>query len=56
MHETTSATSAQILAERFCYRGSVDDWSTISSPSQLNKLLDQFVRFGKQSFYELFPY
>lgn len=45
------------VAERFCYRGSVDDWVTISSPNRLNELIAQFVmHLGRKSFYELFPY
>ena len=45
------------IAERFCHRGSIDDWITISAPDRLNKLVVQFVsHLGKDSFYELFPY
>jgi hypothetical protein len=44
------------MAERFCYRGSVDDWITVSDPECLSKLAKQFVQhLGKDSFYELYP-
>ncbi len=43
------------LAERFCFRGSVDDWITIGGPGGLAELLRQFVKhLGQNSFYDLF--
>lgn len=44
------------MAERFCYRGSIDDWITISEPERLSRLVKQFVlHLGKDSLYELHP-
>lgn len=44
------------MAERFCYRGSIDDWITISDPEYLSQLVKKFVpHLGKDSFYELYP-
>jgi hypothetical protein len=43
------------LAERYCFRGSVDDWIVISAEDALDRLVRQFVRhLGRESFYELF--
>jgi len=43
------------IAERFCYRGSVNDWITIDSYNTLGNLVDKFVKhLGKETFYELF--
>ncbi len=41
--------------ERFCFRGSVDDWISIGSPDTIQKLARKFVKhLGKESLYELF--
>lgn len=44
------------LAERYCFRGSVDDWISIGGPPQkLPALLRAFIKhLGNDSFYELF--
>lgn len=44
------------LAERFCFRGCVDDWIDVGGGlGQLPVLLKEFVRhLGEDSFYELF--
>ena len=44
------------LAERFCFRGSVDDWIDIGGPAQtLPVVLRKFVKhLGKESVFELF--
>ena len=43
------------LPERFCYRGSVEDWIDIGSPDTLPKLLKKFFKhLGKDSLYELY--
>jgi len=48
--------SRYFMAERFCYRGSINDWITISEPEHLSKLVKQFIpHLGKDSFYELCP-
>ncbi len=51
--ETKAQANRQFLAERYCWRGSVDDWIPIGSGS-LNQLLRKFIpHLGKISFYEL---
>ncbi len=44
------------VAERFCFRGSVDDWIGLrqGGPAPLKDLLGKYVKhFGEESFYEL---
>jgi hypothetical protein len=43
------------LAERFCFRGSVDDWIDIGRPAQkLPVVLKRFIKhLGKESIYEV---
>ncbi len=42
-------------SERYCFRGSVDDWISIGLPGKLEKLAGQFLKhLGQESFYELF--
>ena len=41
--------------ERFCYRGSVDDWISIGRPETIKKLAAKyFVHLGRDSFFELY--
>jgi hypothetical protein len=41
--------------ERYCFRGSVEDWISIGEPNQLAKLASKFLKhLGKDSFYELY--
>ena len=41
--------------ERFCFRGSVDDWISIGTPDTIQNLASKFVKhLGKESLYELF--
>jgi hypothetical protein len=44
------------LAERFCFRGSVDDWIDIGGlPKSLPVQLKKFIKhLGKESIYELY--
>ena len=43
------------VAERFCFKGSVDDWININMPDSLENLLKTYLkRLGKDSFYEFF--
>ena len=44
------------LAERFCFRGSVDDWIDIGGfPQKLPVVLKKFIKhLGKESIYELY--
>ena len=40
--------------ERFCFRGSVDDWIELGLPDSLKKLSEEFIQhLGKDSFYDL---
>jgi hypothetical protein len=43
------------VAERYCYRSSVDGWIQIHGPASLESLVRKLVpHLGKDSFYELF--
>lgn len=43
------------IAERYCYRGSVDRWIHIGGPAPLESLARKLVQhLGKDSFYDLF--
>jgi len=43
------------IAERFCYRGSVDDWIYIGKPDSLDALVEEYIKhLGKDSFFELY--
>ena len=43
------------VTERFCFRGSVDDWIHIGGPGTLLSQIHQFVKhLGRESIYELF--
>ena len=45
----------QFAPERYCFRGSVDDWISIGPPDTLEKLAARYLkRLGHDSFYELF--
>ena len=45
----------QFTVERFCHRGSVDDWILLGSEDQLHKLVEKFVpHLGKDSYYDLY--
>ena len=47
--------SRTFTAERFCFRGSVDDWIPIAGPGTLASHVRQFMKhLGQESFYELF--
>ena len=42
------------VTERFCFRGSVDDWIHIGGPGVLTAQIHQFTKhLGRESFYEL---
>lgn len=42
------------MAERFCYRGSIDDWIVIGQSDSLSKLVEKLVpHLSKESFYDL---
>ncbi len=41
--------------ERFCFRGSVDDWISVGPPAKLPELLKKYVKhLGRDSLYDLF--
>ena len=41
--------------ERYCFRGSVDDWISIGPPAPLEKLAAKYLKhLGRESFFELF--
>ncbi|MCD6204152.1 MAG: hypothetical protein J7L22_00645 [Candidatus Marinimicrobia bacterium] len=41
-------------AERYCYRGSIDDWIPIGLPNSLSKLAEKYLRhINKDSYFEL---
>ena len=43
------------IAERFCFRGSVDDWIYIGGPDSLENLLKAYLKhLGQESFYDLY--
>jgi hypothetical protein len=43
-----------LRAERFCFKGSIDDWIMIGLPATLNVLAKEFIRhLGKESFFDL---
>jgi len=43
------------IAERFCFKGSVDDWIFIGGPDSLENLLQSFLKhLGQDSFYDLY--
>jgi len=44
----------KFVAERYCFRGSIDDWIEIGGPDSLEKLVKRFVKhLGQDSFYDL---
>ena len=44
----------EFIAERYCFKGSIDDWIEIGGPDSLEKLVKKFVKhLGQDSFYEL---
>jgi len=43
--------------ERWCFRGSVDDWIGLDSSTDLEALVKKYgCHLGKESFYELTPW
>lgn len=42
--------------ERWCFRGSVDDWIRLDKPAHLRALVEKYTPYlGKESFYNLMP-
>ena len=51
----TDAERRFFAPERYCFRGSVDDWISIGSPAQLKTVVTRYFKhLGKDSFYELY--
>ncbi len=47
----------EFAVERWCFRGSVDDWIGLDSSTDLKALVKKYGRhLGKESFYELTPW
>jgi hypothetical protein len=47
----------KFAVERWCFGGSVDDWISLDSSTDLKELVKNYVRhLGKESFYDLTPY
>jgi hypothetical protein len=41
--------------ERYCFKGSIDDWMFIAGPEQLKSLAKKYLKhLGQESFYELY--
>jgi hypothetical protein len=41
--------------ERYCFKGSIDDWMYIAGPEQLESLAKKYLKhLGRESFYELY--
>lgn len=42
------------VIQRYCYKGSIDDWITVGSSKDLKKLAETYIpHLGKESFFEL---
>ena len=47
----------EFRVERWCFRGSVDDWIFLDGSTELKALVKKYARhLGKESFYDLIPY
>lgn len=45
----------EFVPQRFCFRGSVEDWISIGEPAPLQKLVTKFFKhLGKDSMYDLY--
>lgn len=48
------ATTREFVVERFCFRGSVDDWIYVDGPAHLSNQIQKYIKhLGKDSIYEL---
>lgn len=51
----TEPAQRRFTAERYCFRGSVDDWISLGPPATLPALINKYVKhLGTESFYDLF--
>lgn len=47
--------SRPFLPERYCFRGSVEDWISIGAPDKLAKLTAKYIKhLGQESIYDLY--
>jgi hypothetical protein len=52
--ELVDAEERLFVLERWCFRGSIDDWIFLDGPAPLSKLVGKYVgHLGKESFFEL---
>jgi len=50
----TDEKNRQLSADRWCFRGSIDDWFPLSDYEELSKLVAEYCRhLGRESFFEL---
>jgi len=55
VHTLIDKKARVFVAERFCFRGSVDDWIPIGGPGTLAAHVRRFIKhLGQESFFELF--
>ena len=51
------AKTREFVVQRWCFRGSVDDWISLDSSNHLDNLVKTYGRhLGKELFYDLTPY
>ena len=49
------ASTREFVAERFCFKGSIDDWIYVGGPATLADQVGKYIQhLGQESFYELF--
>ena len=47
--------SRLFITERFCFKGSIDDWIYVGGPAGLSDQVERYIKhLGQDSFYELF--
>ncbi len=55
IHENKSEKEFEV--QRYCYRGSVDDWITVGVESDIKKIRDGYlIHLGRDSYFELWRY
>ncbi len=48
-------TARLFTTERFCFKGSIDDWIYVGGPADLSDQVEQYIKhLGQESFYELY--
>lgn len=52
--ELATATPREFTVDRWCFRGSIDNWLPLDGPAPLNTLIAKYVKhLGQESFFEL---